>query len=199
MKDIINDWIKTYLIGPMEDTQADDEGRGWRNRLRPELEKRRDDNNNPIYIFDPTLEEQSKVGMNPREFHKKATSWLTSGHIDKFKEGANLIWKGKNYLEKTEDDGKAKLIHIMGDIDYVLKSHFLIAKMDKGDKPCGTFMEAGIALEHNIPIYVIQTMLLEEYPFSFKQAVFASGGEFFQNENKLLEFIDEKYNLKIKD
>ena len=47
---IINDWLKTYLIGAMEKTKANDEGRGWRDKIRPELEKRRDVNGNPIYV-----------------------------------------------------------------------------------------------------------------------------------------------------
>lgn len=197
--DIINDWIKTYLIGPMEKTKAKDSGRGWRDRLRPELEKRRDKNGNPIYVFDPTLEEQNKVEMGPREFHNKMHGWLVSGNNDKVGDGSNLIWKGKTYLEKTEEEGRAKLVHIMGDIDYVENSNFLILYMEKGDSPCGTYGECYGAIRNNIPIYVIQTMARDEYPITLVGWVFGSGGGFFPNQSKLLEFIDEKYDLTIEE
>ena len=70
MNEVINEWIKTYLIGAMEKTAANDAGRGWRDALRPELKKRIDKNGNSIYVFDPTIEEQNKVGLHPLEFHK---------------------------------------------------------------------------------------------------------------------------------
>lgn len=194
---IINDWIKTYLIGPMEVTQAKDGGRGWRAEFREELGKRRDPNGNPIYIFDPTLEEQNKTGMEAETLHKKIKGWLTCGRNEQVGEYGRLIWKGKTYIEKTEE-GQARLVHIMGDVDYVVNSNFLIARMEPGDDPCGTFGEAGIALEHNIPIYVIQTMPRTDYKGSFSQWVYAGGGAYFNNEAELLEFLDKKYKLKIK-
>jgi len=194
---IINNWIKTYLIGPMEEVAEGDGGRNWRKELREELAKRVDENGNSVYIFDPTIEEQNKIGMESEIFHKKVKGWLASGHNDKVAEYGGLIWKGKTYLEKT-DEGKAKLIHIMGDIDYVVNSNFLIARMNKGDAPCGTFGEACVALEHNIPIYVIQTMARTDYKGSFVQFVCASGGGFFNSQSELLTFLDEKYKLKVK-
>jgi hypothetical protein len=196
MDNVINDWLKTYLIGPMEVTQAKDGGRGWRIYIRQELFKRVDSNGNPIYIFDPTLEEQNKTGMEAETLHKKVKGWLASGHNEKVKEYGGLIWKGKTYLERTEE-GKARLIHIMGDLDYVKNSNFVIARMEKGDDPCGTFGEACVALEHNIPVYVIQTMARTDYKGSFAQWVFAGDGAFFSTEAELLEFLDKKYKLKI--
>ena len=195
--EIINDWLKTYLIGAMEKTKAKDCGRGWRDKLRPELEKRRDVKGNPIYVFDPTLEEQSKVGFTPKEFQKKVDGWINSGNNDKVAEGSNLIWKGKTYIERDESEGKAKLVHVMGDIDYVENSNFLICRFEKGDSPCGTFGEALLAYKIGIPIYVLQTMTREEYPKSLVGWVFASGGGFFQNQSQLLDFIDKKYNLTV--
>jgi hypothetical protein len=70
--------------------------------------------------------------------------------------------------------------------------------MEEGDAPCGTYMEAGIALEHDIPIYVIQTMPRDKYPVSFVGAVFASKGNFFDNPTQLLEFLQKQYKLKVK-
>lgn len=195
---IINNWIKTYMVGPMESVAKGDGGTGWRTLLQTELDKRVDSNGNPIYTFNPCQEEQNKINMEPETFHKKVKGWLVSGNNDKIREFGSLIWKGKTYIEKTEE-GKAKLVKILGDIDYVVNSNFLIARMEKADFPCGTFGEACIALEHNIPIYVIQTMPRTDYAGSFVQFVYASGGDFFNTQNELLEFLDKKYNLTVKD
>jgi len=196
---IINPFIKCYLIGPMEKTKANDSGRGWRDKLRPDLESRIDPNGNNVYVFDPTREEQNKVGLEPKAFHKKIQGWIQGGNNDKVAEGTNLIWHGKTYLEPIDNDkNQGKLVHIMGDIDYVRNSNFLIARMEEGDQPCGTYMEVGIALEHKIPIYVIQTMPREIYPVSFVGAVFGTHGGFFDNPTQLLEFLDKQYKLKIK-
>jgi len=100
MNSIINNWIKCYLIGAMEKTAKGDAGRGWRNEIKIELIKRSDINGNPIYIFDPTLEEQSKVDYPPLEYHKKVEGWIASGNNDKVKEGCNLIWRGKTLIKK---------------------------------------------------------------------------------------------------
>jgi hypothetical protein len=199
MSEIINQYIKTYLIGPMEKTKANDSGRGWRDKIRPELESLIDVNGNPIYVFDPTREEQNKVGMETKSFHKKIIGWIQAGNNEKVAEGTILIWKGKTYLEPIpEDPTQSKLTHIMGDIDYVKNSNFLIMRMEEGDAPCGTFMEAGLALDRNIPIYVIQTMPRENYPVSFVGAVFATGGRFFDNPTQLIEFLQTTYKLKVK-
>ncbi len=192
---IINDWLKTYLIGPMETVAKKDGGRGWRNSISSKLKELKDAKGNAVYIFDPTLEEQNKTGMEAETLHAKIRGWLASGNNALVEEYASLIWKGKTYIEKTEE-GQAKLVKILGDVDYVVNSNFLIARMDKGDSPCGTFMEAGIALEHNIPIYVLQTMPRTDYSGSFCHAVFATKGGFFSSENELIEFLKSKYNLK---
>jgi len=84
----------------------------------------------------------------------------------------------------------------MGDIDYVENSDFLICRFEKGDSPCGTYGETYEAFKKKIPVYVLQTMTRIEYPQTFVGWVFASGGDFFQNQSQLLEFIDKKYNLK---
>lgn len=197
MENIINDWLKCYLIGPMEKTLANDGGRTWRQRITDYLNLRIDSVGNPVYVFDPTKEETNKIGIEPGIFHKKVQGWLASGHNDKIAENGKLIWKGKTFIEKGEQ-GQARLIHIMGDCDYVVNSNFLIARMEPGDEPCGTYSEAGIAIEHNIPIYVIQTMPRTEYKGSFVQMVYGTGGAFFNTEAELLNFLDEKYKLKIK-
>ena len=193
-ENIINEWLKTYLIGPMEDVEKKDGGRGWRTSITKKLNKLRDVKDNSVYIFDPTLEEQNKTGMEAETLHMKIKGWLAGGNNDLVEEYAGLIWKGKTHLERTEE-GQARLIKVLGDVDYVVNSHFLIARMEKGDSPCGTFMECGIALEHNIPIYVLQTMPRVDYKGSFCHAVFATKGGFFSSDNELIEFLKKKYDL----
>lgn len=194
---IINNWIKVYAIGAMSKTKAGDGGAGWREVLQTELEKRIDENENPIFVFNPCNEEQSKVGLNPLEYHKKINGWLNSGNNDKVAEGSDLIWGGKTYIV-LDENGTPFLKVIPGDDFYVEQSNFLICKIDKEDSPCGTYYEAGYARKLRKPIYVIQTMRREEYPESFVGWVFASGGNFFANQSQLLEYIDDKYKLKIR-
>ena len=193
MEEIINQYLKTYLIGPVEQVASGDSGTGWRNKIKLELENLINSQGNPLYVFDPCAEEANKVGYNPKEFHKKLKGWLASGNNDKVAEGSNLIWKGKSYIEESIEGKDGKLVHILGDIDYVRTSNFLICRMEEGDTPCGTYMEVGIALEHDIPIYVIQTMARDKYPISFVGAVFASKGNFFDNPTQLIEFL--QYNI----
>ncbi len=195
---VINSYIKTYLIGPMEKTKANDSGRGWRDKLRVDLEMRLDQNGNPIYIFDPTREEQNKVDMEPKQFHKKMMGWIEGGNNDLIAENHDLVWHGKTYLEPMENVNQGKLVHIMGDFDYVKNSTFLICRMEEGDQPCGTYQEVGLSYYLRIPVYVIQTMPRADYPLSFTGAVIASGGGFFNNPAQLLEHIDAKYKLKVK-
>jgi len=195
---VINDYLKTYLIGAMEKTGANDNGRGWRDRLRPELESRFDQNNNPVYVFDPTIMEEERTGYDVKEFHEKLDDWISSGQRDKIRESMDKIWKGKTSL-KQSDEAKAELHHMFGDVDYVRNSNFIICLINEADKPCGTYFEAGYSYERNIPIYLIQTMALGKYNKSFLGWVLGSGGEIFPNQKQLLEFLDKKYKLKKKE
>ena len=195
---IINNWIKCYMVGAMSKTAKKDGGFGWREDLQKELDKRIDQNGNPIFVFNPCNEEQNKVGLNPIEYHQKVNGWLNAGHNDKVAEGSELIWEGKQYIVLDENN-KPYLKVIPGDDFYVEQSEFLICKIDVGDSPCGTFYEAGYCRKLKKPIYVLQTMPREQYPESFVGWVFASNGSFFRSQSELLNFLDEKYNLKILD
>lgn len=195
---IINSYLKCYLIGAMEKTQDKDYGRGWRDRLRPELEIRYDINNNPIYVFDPTILEVERTGYNAKDFHEKLDDWIAKGKRDEVKNHMNMIWRGKTTLLKSLT-GQAEIQHMLGDIDYVRHSNFLICLINEEDKPCGTYGEALMAYERNIPIYLIKTMALSKYNKSFLGWVLGSGGEIFDNQKQLLEFLDKEYKLKIKE
>lgn len=198
-KKIVNNWLKTYFIGPMQKTVANDGGVNWRIDITIDLKKRIDNNGNPIYLFDPTIEEQNKTGYNPADFHNKVIGWLASGNNDKVADGTDLIWRGKDELRINSETGSTELVHLMGDMDYVENSNFLICKIEKGDEPCGTYGEAILAFRKRIPIYVIQTMSRSEYMEAFVGWVFGSGGNFFSNKSQLLEFLDKTYNLKLKE
>lgn len=196
---VINNYIKTYLIGPIEKVQSNDFGRGWREKITKELDKRVDPDGNPVHVFDPTLEESQKVGYPAKEFHAKMEGWIASGNIDKVREGMDIIWRGKTYTKPIEGvEGQAETIHIMGDIDYLRNSDFIIARLEEGDHPCGTYFEAGLCFERRIPIYLIKTMALSKYNKSFLGWVLGSNGEIFDNNTQLLEFVDKKYKLKIR-
>lgn len=194
---IINSYLKCYLIGAMEKTQDGDHGRGWRDRLRPELESRIDIAGNPIYVFDPTLMEAERTGYDVKEFHAQLENFISTGKKDKIREFMDMIWRGKTTLYQNVK-GKADIYHTLGDIDYVRHSNFIICLINEEDRPCGTYFEAGYAYERNVPIYLIQTMALSKYNKSFLGWVLGSGGEIFPNQKQLLEYLDEKYKLKIK-
>jgi hypothetical protein len=197
--EVINTYIKCYLIGAIEKTKDKDFGRGWREKLRDDLSIRIDNHGNPLHVFDPTISEAEKTGYNAKEFHEKLEDWIASGQRDKIKDYMNFIWKGKTYFEQIDaKSGQARLINVMGDIDYVRNSDFLIVKIEEGDMPCGTYFEAGLAYERNIPLYLIQTMALSKYNKSFLGWVLGSGGDIFPNQKQLIEFLDEKYKLKVK-
>jgi hypothetical protein len=195
---IINPLLKTYLIGAMEKTQDKDYGRVWRDRLRPELECRFDENNNPIYVFDPTIMEKERTGYGTKEFHDKLEDWIATGKKDEVRHHMDLIWRGKTTLLKSLT-GQAEVQHMLGDLDYVRHSDFLICLINEEDKPCGTYGEALMAYERNIPIYLIQTMALSKYNKSFLGWVLGSGGSILPNQKQLLEFLDDKYKLKVKE
>jgi len=198
MDKIINTHLKTYLIGPMEKVASGDNGRGWRDKLRPDLETLIDENGNTIYIFDPTIEENNKTGMTTKELHSKMDGWISAGHIDKVIEGMDIIWRGKTFTKKTDDEKRAELIHLLGDIDYVRNSDFIIARLEENDSPCGTYGEALLAFERKIPIYLIQTMPKSKYNKSFLGWVYGSGGDIFDNPTQLIDFLKKKYKLKEK-
>lgn len=64
---------------------------------------------------------------------------------------------------------------------------------------CGTFAECGIAMEHNIPIYLITNMPKKELPVSLLQMISVSGGEVFNSEKDYFDYIDREYKLKRKN
>jgi hypothetical protein len=185
MKEIYN--YTTYLIGSMEKTAEKDDGGSKREIFETEFLLR------DVYPINPVKLESSKTGMTTDEVKEKMKGWVAGGSWDLFRKHAISIWKGVD----KEVDGQ--LIHIPGDVDYVLMSDFLTFSFTKGDQPCGSYGEAFIAMEHNIPVYLITDINKGDLPKSLLQCIEASEGEVFNTTNKFFEFMDEKYNLKRKE
>ncbi len=182
--------LRTYLIGSMENPADNDGGVTWRRKLTPKLEERK------IYVFDPTREEIEKVGMPTEELHKKLTGWQLSGNWDKFCEYMRMIWRGKSELVKDDETKATRLTHILGDVDYVERSDFLIWNHKEGDRPGGTIAELTLAWYRGIPVYLITETPKHKFNKSLLYFILDSGhkeGKIFQNQNQLLEYIDDKY------
>jgi len=178
----------SYLIGSMEICAEKDDGTEKRSGVEKELLLRN------VYPINPVKLESQKTGMRTEEIKEKMSGWVASGNWELFKQKAREIWLGKKYI-----DEKQGLVHIPGDVNYVLMSDWLTFTLQRGDKPCGSFFECGIALEHNVPIYLITDMLKKELPKSLLQGVLASNGEVFNNLNDYLDFIDKYYKLHRKE
>lgn len=189
----IGNKLKTYLIGAMENPKSKDGGVMWRESITPELKRR------GIFVFDPTREELSKVGMPTEELHAKLQGWELAGHWHLFLEYMGLIWKGKSELKKDEETGKSQLVHMLGDVDYVEKSDFLIWYYEEGDKLGGTIAELVIAWYRGTPVYLVTSAPKSSFNKSLLYFVLDSGnggGRIFPNFSQLTSFLDDKYNLK---
>jgi hypothetical protein len=177
----------------MENPAKLDGGIGWRQSLTPELSKR------GIYSFDPTREEIAKVGMPTEEFMEKLTGWQKSGNWKQFIDSMKKIWRGHSYVHVDDVTKTTQAIHIFGDVDYVERSNFLVWNLDEGDRPGGTIIELAIAWYRGIPVYLITQVPKTKINKSILYFILDSGngqGAIFKNQNQLLEFLDEKYELK---
>jgi len=178
----------TYLIGAMEKTAEKDDGSEKRAKVEEELILRN------VYPINPVKLEATKTGLSTDEIKEKMTGWVASGNWELFEERSKEIWQGKDNLSE-----KGELIHTPGDIDYCLMSDWLTFKYNKGDMPCGSFAECGIAMEHKIPIYLITDLAKKDLPKSLLQMILITKGEVFNTLPQYLDFIDSKYKLHRKE
>jgi hypothetical protein len=191
---IVNHAFICYEIGSMEAPTDNDGGVGWRQVLTPQLNAR------GIYCFDPTREELAKIGMPTPEFMEKLTELQLCNNWVEFVNQMNKVWKGNTYTEQLPD-GSYKLMRILGDIDYVQSSNFLIWHHKDGDKPGGTIAELLIAWMRGIPVYLVTEMPIVKMNKSLLYFLLDSGhgqGRIFKNFEELLKFLDEKYQLEAK-
>jgi hypothetical protein len=191
---VSNCLYKTYLIGSMESPGKGDSGIGWRKDLTPLL------NNRGIYPFDPTKEEVQKVGMSTKDLMKKLNGWQLSGNWDLFTSSMRCIWRGVTKIQEHPETHEAQMLHILGDIDYVESSDFLIWTLHDGDKLGGTIAEATIAWYRGIPIYLVTEVPKSTINKSLLYFVLDSGhgrGKIFKNYGELLSFLDGEYKLNV--
>jgi hypothetical protein len=187
---ILNCRFKTYLIGAMEDPSKNDDGEGWRKRITPEL------NELGIYCFDPTKEETQKVGMPTAELISKLNGWQLGGHWDKFTENMDKIWKGVEIFDEDPITHEPRVTKIMGDVDYVENSDFLIFHLNEGDKLGGTIAELTIAWYRGIPVYLLTDVPKSKINKSILYFVLDSGhrqGRIFKYQSELLGHIRTKH------
>lgn len=190
---IVNNTCKTYLIGAMENPAKNDGGIGWRQSLTPKLNAR------GIYCFDPTKEEIKKVGMTTPEFHAKLYGWQQSGNWELFVNGMGKIWRGNDAVITDPNTKETLNTHVMGDVDYVEHSDFLIWHHEEGDKPGGTIAELVIAWYRGIPVYLLTDAPKSTFNKSLLFFLLDSGhgeGKAFKAESELLEYLDERWDLK---
>jgi len=178
----------TYLIGSMEKTAEKDDGSSKRAVVEKELLLR------GVYPINPVRLECMKTGMQTNEIKEKMAGWLASGNWELFKEISKEIWQGKDTID--EERG---ILHIPGDIDYCTMSDWITFTFNKGDVPCGSFAECGIAMEHGIPIFLITDMPKKELPKSLLQMILITEGEVFENVTQYLNHVDSVYKLKRKE
>ena len=189
---VVNNLYKVYLIGSMESPGKDDEGIGWRQELTPLL------NSRGIYCFDPTKEETQKVGMPTAQLIEKLNGWQLSGNWDKFIEYMDKVWKGVTKIEEDVNTHEARMTHLMGDIDYVEHSDFLIWHLHEDDKLGGTIIELALAWKAGIPCYLVTTMPKSKINKSILYFLLTSGhgkGRIFKNFSELVSYLDGEYNL----
>jgi len=175
----------TYLIGSMEVTAEKDDGSSKRENIESELLQRK------VYPINPCKLEAIKTGLETDEIKEKLAGWVASGNWELFDEKAKEIWAGKIMLD--DDLG---LIIIPGDIMYCCISNWITFVYNKGDKPCGSFAETGIAMQQKIPAYILTDMPKKDLPKSLIQMIVVSNGNIFNSQKDYLEFLDKKYNLK---
>lgn len=187
---IVNCIYKCYLIGSMESPGKDDAGVGWRQTLTPCLNER------GVFCFDPTKEECQKVGMTTNELMNKLNGWQLSGNWEKFTEYMDMIWKGVSRIEEDPETKELRTIHIMGDVNYVENSDFLIWHLHENDRLGGTIAELVLAWTKGIPVYLVTSMPKSKINKSLLYFLLDSGhkqGQAFKSFDDLLIFLDHKY------
>lgn len=188
---INNNLYRAYAIGSIEHTGKNDNGSGWRNELTPKL------NSRGIYCFDPVSLESKKIGMPQEDFLQKLVNVRKNGRMEFFMENMEKIWKGLDVIEK--DGEKVISKRVLGDIGYVLNSDFLIFNLHELDRPGGSIIEMAYAHQAGIPTYLITEIPLYKLNSSILYFILDSGhgqGGVFKSQRDLLEFLEEKYQLK---
>jgi hypothetical protein len=192
---IDNNIFISYLIGSMEAPAENDGGVGWRQYLTPRLNWR------GVYCFDPTREELAKIGMPTEKFMEKLTELQLDNEWEEFCKLMKKVWQGNSYSKRLKT-GEYETVRIMGDLNYVEYSNFLIWHHKDGDKPGGTIIEMFFAWTRGIPVYLVTDMPIVKMNKSILFFLLDSGhgqGRIFKNFDELLKFLDKKYKLVVNE
>ena len=195
----------TYLAGAIEHASVK-ESLTWREIVRQELDTP------DLLIYDPILQESSKVGRESSEQVAYITGLKRGGHRSKFLEEMWRIWFGNvsqnsDYMEvlrilrarKHIDGNFEDEIKYWGDFEAVVRSDFIVVWLPKDVKTVGTIFEVLVAMLFKIPIYLIIDASKTETNSSLLFAVLQSGGETFYKLSECVKYIKDKYKLKIND
>jgi hypothetical protein len=191
-----NCYYKVYLIGSMESPGKDDDGVGWRKEITPTLNKM------GIYAFDPTKEESKKVGMETADLLQKLNGWQVSGNWELFRNAMDKIWKGVTAIEEDPDTKEPVIKKVLGDIDFVENSDFLIWYLHENDKLGGTIAELVLAWRAGIPVYLVTKVPKSKINKSLLYFMLDSGhgsGQAFQTFPELFSYLRGKYNIDVDD
>lgn len=192
---IDNNIFISYLIGSMEAPAENDGGVGWRQYLTPRLHWR------GVYCFDPTREELAKIGMPTEKFMEKLTELQLDNEWEEFCKLMKKVWQGNSYSKRLKT-GEYETVRIMGDLNYVEYSNFLVWHHKEGDKPGGTIIEMFFAWTRGIPVYLVTEMPIVKMNKSILFFLLDSGhgqGRIFKNFDELLKFLDKKYKLIVNE
>lgn len=174
----------TYLIGAMETTAEGDDGGKKREDVEKELLRRK------VFPINPVTLERFKVDHKTSKVKDLMEKWIEENNWSKYTEFSRLIWKGKDFYNKKEG-----LVHIPGDFDYVRMSDWITCLYNEGDSPCGTFGEAFLAFELDIPVYLVTKVPIAKLKRSFLQAIYGSGGMVFGSFGEYFNFIETRYKV----
>ncbi len=174
----------TYLIGAMETTAEGDDGGKKREDIEKELLLRK------VFPINPVTLEKFKVEFETTKVKGLMEQWIEKNDWSKYAEFSKLIWKGKDFYDK-----KKGLVHIPGDFDYVRMSTWITCLYNEGDSPCGTFGEAFLAFDLDIPVYLITKVPIIKLKRSFLQAIYGSGGMVFGSFGEYLNFIENRFGV----
>ena len=154
--------IKTYLAGPMDDVSIE-VSRDWRDWLTDELKKL------GIGILNPITKYGDKYGV----IRQKFATWQKFGNIDSIRQSVS-----------------SKVIP--KDLEMVKKCDFVTMYITpKGYELCGTYGEATIAFEHNIPVYIVTKRRLK--PLTLPKWVVGCSTKIFSNWKDYLVHIKDNW------
>jgi len=196
----------TYLAGAIE-AVSKKVMKSWRDEISQKLDS------NDLLIYDPVKQENYKVGKTSHDQVDYIKGLKKSGNYDLFFKNMWRIWFGaispntdltqlltNLRMRKHIDGNRLEDIKHWGDAEAVVRSDFIVVYMPKKVKTVGTIYELTLAFLYRIPVYLILPDAPKtETNSSLLFGVQISGGEIFYTVNDCIDFVKDRYNLKIKE